>query len=271
MTFYYAVAKGLNVGIYNTWDECKRQVSNYNGAVYKKFKSHSEAETFIRGNGSTILGQLGITDVNVSYSKRSIPGIQKNTIPEMFSKCLPDPNTADISVQSVSIICFGDGSCLHNGRKNATAGYSAVFPNHPEYTIAKTLPSGLNCLPTNNRAEYMALIIALEACSVIDPGYGKSMMYFTDSKLLMNTATRWIKQWKEKGWRKADGEKVLNLDLVMKIDTMLCKRKVIFKHVLAHTGGDDWHSIWNDKADKLAKDAAQGNEYIGSHPTCPKV
>jgi hypothetical protein len=52
----------------------------------------------------------------------------------------------------------------------------------------------------------------------------------------------------------------------MKIDTMLCKRKVVFKHVLAHTGGNDWHSIWNAKADKLAKDAAQGTEYIGSHP-----
>ncbi len=44
---------------------------------------------------------------------------------------------------------------------------------------------------------------------------------------------------------------------------MLYKRKVVFKHVLAHTGGSDWHSVWNDKADTLAKNAAQGLGFTG--------
>ncbi|RVU55574.1 viroplasmin family protein [Anaerosphaera multitolerans] len=44
---YYAVKKGKAPGIYNTWDECKEQVSGYSGAIYKKFSDLDEAKAFI--------------------------------------------------------------------------------------------------------------------------------------------------------------------------------------------------------------------------------
>lgn len=47
MMKYYAVRKGKNPGIYNTWDECKAQVTGYSGAEYKKFNTKEEAEDFI--------------------------------------------------------------------------------------------------------------------------------------------------------------------------------------------------------------------------------
>ena len=34
---YYAVRKGLNPGIYNTWDECRKNVIGFSGAIYKSF------------------------------------------------------------------------------------------------------------------------------------------------------------------------------------------------------------------------------------------
>jgi ribonuclease HI len=44
---FYAVRKGNKVGIYNTWDECKKQVSGYSGAEYKSFSSLEEANEYL--------------------------------------------------------------------------------------------------------------------------------------------------------------------------------------------------------------------------------
>ena len=44
---FYAVKCGRNIGIYNTWEECRVQVNGYSGAIYKKFKTLSGAEEFI--------------------------------------------------------------------------------------------------------------------------------------------------------------------------------------------------------------------------------
>lgn len=43
----YVVRKGTVPGIYTTWDECKEQVSGYQGAEYKKFKNVREAIDFL--------------------------------------------------------------------------------------------------------------------------------------------------------------------------------------------------------------------------------
>ena len=34
---YYAVAKGKTIGVFNNWDECKKSVNGYKGAIHKKF------------------------------------------------------------------------------------------------------------------------------------------------------------------------------------------------------------------------------------------
>ena len=41
---YYVVWEGNNVGIFNTWNECKLQTKNYKGAKYKSFATLKEAE-----------------------------------------------------------------------------------------------------------------------------------------------------------------------------------------------------------------------------------
>lgn len=32
---YYVVKRGRNPGVYYTWDDCKKEVQGFNGAVYK--------------------------------------------------------------------------------------------------------------------------------------------------------------------------------------------------------------------------------------------
>ena len=50
---FYAVKKGKIPGIYNSWDDCKKMVDGFPGAVYKSFKTLEEAETFVGAEGSS--------------------------------------------------------------------------------------------------------------------------------------------------------------------------------------------------------------------------
>mgnify|MGYP000492074703 CR=1 FL=1 len=34
---YYAVAAGHKIGIYTNWDECKKNIDEYQNPIYKKF------------------------------------------------------------------------------------------------------------------------------------------------------------------------------------------------------------------------------------------
>ena len=54
MEKFYAVKKGKKTGIFSTWDECKEQVTGFKGAVYKSFKTLSEAEAFLERNEEKI-------------------------------------------------------------------------------------------------------------------------------------------------------------------------------------------------------------------------
>lgn len=44
---YYAVKVGRHPGIYSTWEDCKREVTGYKGAIYKKFSQEIDALNFI--------------------------------------------------------------------------------------------------------------------------------------------------------------------------------------------------------------------------------
>lgn len=43
----YAVRKGKQTGLFETWDECREQVSGFPGAEYKSFQSYEEAEDYL--------------------------------------------------------------------------------------------------------------------------------------------------------------------------------------------------------------------------------
>lgn len=76
---YYAVRKGINVGIYETWEECQKNTKGFHGAEYKKFKSKEDAEKYLRFNevqdeNSKITLLSGKGEANVftdgSYNKK---------------------------------------------------------------------------------------------------------------------------------------------------------------------------------------------------------
>lgn len=51
---YYAVAKGRQVGIFDTWEECQKQTNGFSGPIFKKFVTYEEAIDFLKDNGVTL-------------------------------------------------------------------------------------------------------------------------------------------------------------------------------------------------------------------------
>jgi len=44
---FYAVRKGIQTGIFNSWEECKKQIDGFSGAEYKGFLTENEAKLFL--------------------------------------------------------------------------------------------------------------------------------------------------------------------------------------------------------------------------------
>lgn len=56
---YYAVRKGKKTGLFETWDECRAQVSGFSGAEYKSFPTKEEAEGYLDQDGHEASGEEG--------------------------------------------------------------------------------------------------------------------------------------------------------------------------------------------------------------------
>jgi ribonuclease HI len=224
-TSYYAVAKGRMPGVYTSWPQAKAQVDGFKFPKYRKFATREEASEFVQRHGSAVRAD--------------------------------EPQSAATSIEhdADALVVFTDGSAIGNGSRNARAGYAMVWPNHPTLTSGKPLQGDGK---TNNRAEFMACIDALQIVDSVDATRMKPLHIYTDSMLLINTTTKWMKGWKKNGWRKASGDPILNRDLVERLDVLLAStpRKVIWQHIEAHTNKQDWLSTWNAKADELAKKSA---------------
>ena len=53
---WYVVWKGLEPGIYNTWNECKLQIDGFEGARYKSFETQEQAVEAYRSNSQSYIG-----------------------------------------------------------------------------------------------------------------------------------------------------------------------------------------------------------------------
>lgn len=230
---FYAVAKGRAPGVYTKWPEAKAQVDGFKFPKYRKFESRADAEAFVKEHAAPKQTTLD-SHIEVKVEKTS-------------------KRDAKEEVRD-GLVVFTDGSAIGNGRKDAKAGYAVVWPNHTHLTRGYEL-TAVEGPKTNNRAEFLAAIRAIELADTVDPDRHETLHIYSDSMLLINTATKWRGAWKRNGWRKADGKEIMNRDLVERLDALLSKRKVAWNHVEAHTGKDDWKSVWNAKVDELARGA----------------
>ncbi|MCD8180188.1 MAG: ribonuclease H family protein [Firmicutes bacterium] len=98
---YYAVKNGFHIGIFNTWDECKREVSGYSGAEYKSFASLDEAREYVSVDTQAGNKNIATAYVDGSYNiKTKVFGcgvvifLKEKEI--IFSKAFSDPDLAQM-------------------------------------------------------------------------------------------------------------------------------------------------------------------------------
>ncbi len=165
---------------------------------------------------------------------------------------------------------YTDGACLDNP---GPGGWGIVV-YYAGGEVAEA--GGSEGKTTNNRMEMQAAIAALEFLH----GYPQEqpVTIYTDSEYLRNGITRWLSDWKRKGWKTAKGESVLNQDLWLKLDQLidqLNSPQINWRRVKGHSGDPG-----NDRCDAIAKAFAQAkpialksksSRVSGESPTKPNV
>ena len=71
---YYAVRAGRKTGIFETWDECKKSVDGYSGAVFKSFKTKDEALAFLGIESSSNSGIPIDVDSSIASDSSCVDG-----------------------------------------------------------------------------------------------------------------------------------------------------------------------------------------------------
>jgi ribonuclease H len=211
---FYAVKRGRKTGLFTVWAECAAQVKGFQGAVYKGFMTEEEARAW-----------LGGVDARAE---------QPRAAAEMAAPSAPD---ADYIIHT-------DGSCLRN--PGGAGGWAAVIETAATGAVEEK--SGGAPETTNNRMELTAALMALSAVPE-----GARVALYTDSQYLKNAFTKfWLPAWKKRGWKKADGEPVLNQDLWVQLDAAFAARQVQFHWVKGHAGNPR-----NERCDALARAEAE--------------
>ncbi|WP_424922836.1 RNase H family protein [Agromyces protaetiae] len=113
---------------------------------------------------------------------------------------------------------------------------------------------------TNNQGELQAVLELFRATAHLDD----ELLVLCDSQYVINTVTKWMAGWKRKGWKKADGKPVLNLELIQELDAAIVGRRYRFEWVRGHVG----HEL-NEAADERARAAATAYQQKKPVPSGP--
>lgn len=131
---------------------------------------------------------------------------------------------------------FTDGSSVPNP---GPGGWGAVWVQDGQ--VAQAL-HGYDGDTTNNRMELTALIEAYKMLPI-----DAQVTLYTDSRLCVDTITKWAPGWERKGWKKKGGE-IKNLELVQELLALFRTHpECSLEWIAAHAG-----NRWNEYADSLA-------------------
>ena len=140
------------------------------------------------------------------------------------------------------IYIYTDGACKGNP---GPGGWGALL----QYNQHKKEINGFSLETTNNIMELTAVI---EALSIIKKT--SDITIITDSNYVKDGITKWIDNWKNKGWKTANKKPVKNKELWEKLDSLKNNHNITWEWVRGHTGNPG-----NEKADELANQAIINN------------
>ncbi|MEL0651886.1 ribonuclease H family protein [Algibacter sp. TI.3.09] len=152
---FYTVWKGKKTGVFKKWNDCKAQITNFDGAQYKSFTTLEAAEAALQGNYFDYIGK----------SK----GFKSELTAEQLRK-IGQPNYNSISVDAAS--SGNPGIMEYRGVDTKTK--RQLFIQGP-------FPEG-----TNNLGEFLALVHGL----AILKKNNSDLLLYTDSR----TAMSWVRK-----------------------------------------------------------------------------
>ncbi|MFD0834905.1 viroplasmin family protein [Mariniflexile aquimaris] len=152
---YYTVWKGHHTGVFETWNDCKAQITNFEGAKYKSFDSFDAAKEASKGNYFDYIGKK--TSFKSELSAEQL-------------KKIGQPNYNSISVDAAS--SGNPGIMEYRGVDTKTK--KQLFIQGP-------FAEG-----TNNIGEFLAIVHGLALLKK----HNSDKIIYTDSK----TAISWVKK-----------------------------------------------------------------------------
>lgn len=133
------------------------------------------------------------------------------------------------------VVLYTDGACSGNPGPGGW-GCLLIYKKNQ-----KELFGGAK-VTTNNRMEITAVIEGLKLLKqpcVVD--------LYTDSKYVLEGATKWLEGWIQKNWRRADKKPVSNVDLWQELVPLLHRHQIVWHWVKGHAG-----EAGNERVDMLA-------------------
>jgi len=152
---YYTVWKGHHTGVFESWNDCKAQIKDFQGAQYKSFSTFDAAKKALRGNYKDYIGKTKKFTSELS---------------EVQLKKIGKPNYNSISVDAAS--SGNPGKMEYRGVE--TKSKKQLFFQGP-------FEQG-----TNNIGEFLALVHGLAFLKQ----HKSDVIIYTDSK----TAMSWVRK-----------------------------------------------------------------------------
>jgi ribonuclease HI len=178
---FFVVWEGKEPGIYRSWEECKRQIHGYGGAIYKGFATEAEARQAMTSPCWDYIGKNAKT---------------KQPTPEEIKKH-GTPNFDSISVDAA---CSGNPGLME---------YRGVYTKTGE----ELFHQGPFKDGTNNVGEFLALVHGLAFLKQKN----SPLPLYTDSK----TALAWVKKKKAKTLLEKNPNNAILFELVERAENWL--------------------------------------------------
>lgn len=230
---YYVVWKGEKTGVFDNWDMVKNYTAGRADAQFMGFPSKEEAESAFKSTYTKAL---------MNRSKAKSRTCVSTSANQSTNKSTSSSDTSSASIKAeVQIYC--DGACSPNPGKSGTG--VAIY-QHQKLT---ELWYGLyNANGTNNSAELNGMLAAFKLAKHYLATH-QSVQILSDSKYSIDSITKWATGWKNKGWKKANGEAIKNPELVQACYTLYqeIKSKVMVSHVKGHANNEG-----NELSDRMA-------------------
>ncbi|MBA6338886.1 MULTISPECIES: ribonuclease H family protein [unclassified Colwellia] len=245
---YYVVWKGSKTGVFDNWTTVQSVTSGRADAQFMGFPSQVEAEAAFKSTYTKALTQRSLkTPPRNGAEYPAAAKTASSSLSRATASAKPAGSTvrSDREVTKANIDIYCDGACSPNPGKSGTG--VAVYHQGEIHSLWY---GAYNANGTNNTAELIGMLQAFKlAKAYIEANPGRTIQVLSDSKYSIDSITKWATGWKNKGWKKANGEAIKNPELVKVCYTLYqeIKKHIAITHVKGHANIEG-----NELADRMA-------------------